>query len=114
MHQAIPNNQLVRSVPSVSASQLRPSTVEMKHLRDEVEAFVNHLVSSGVGALPLLYAPNDPNEIARHDAPRHKKEEELLPLMSSAVSALYAKQKQIQDNNAVVANLLSIPDAPKK
>ena len=91
-----------------------PAPADMKQLRDEVEAFVNHLVNSGIGALPLLYDPNDPNDIARHDAPRHKKEEELLPLMTLAVSALYAKQKQIQDNNAVVANLLSAPDVAKR
>lgn len=84
----------------------------MKSLREEVEAFVNHLVSSGVGALPALYTT--PLEMFLHDKPRHKDEKELLAEMSSAVNVLYAKQKQIQDNNAVVANLLSVSEGQKK
>lgn len=83
----------------------------MKSLRTDLEFFVDLLVTSGVGALPLLYRPD---EMFRGDAPRHKREEELLAQMSSAVNTLYAKQKQIQDNNAVVANILSAPDATKK
>lgn len=63
--------------------------------------FTQHLVQSGVGALPLLLGGTE-------NTP--KDEATLFAEASSVVKDLYARKQQLEDNNGVVASLLSAPE----
>ena len=63
------------------------------------------LEQSGVGALPVNVAPNDPNV---------PQEQWLLQETTKSVQALYDKRKRIQDNYAVVASHLAAPEISRK
>lgn len=70
--------------------------------------FTAHLVSTGVGALPMPSFPADGS------APTIPTETVLLEETTKAVTAMYARQKQIQESNAVVASLLSAPEGSRR
>ncbi|KAL5536139.1 hypothetical protein ACEPAF_4244 [Sanghuangporus sanghuang] len=89
--------------PAAESSPMSASA-DLASLRHYIEMFTAHLVNTGVGALPMISFPPDGS------APTLPTETELLEETTKAVTAMYARQKQIQDNNAVVASLLSVPD----
>lgn len=84
------------------------SQADLAELRHALDGFADLLTQSGVGALPLVRLQPDGS------LPPLPEQETLLTRTSNAVAALYARQKQIQENNAVVASLLSAPDGSRK
>ncbi|KAL5533556.1 hypothetical protein ACEPAG_16 [Sanghuangporus baumii] len=93
--------------PAAESSPMSASA-DLASLRHYVEMFTAHLVSTGVGALPMIQFLPDGS------APTLPTEAEVLEETTKAVTAMYARQKQIQDNNAVVASLLSAPDGSRR
>ena len=83
-------------------------SADLASLRHYIELFTAHLTSTGVGALPMLTIPVDGSP------PTLPTEAALLEETTKAVTAMYARQKQIQENNAVVASLLGAPDSPRR
>ena len=58
--------------------------------------FTQHLVQTGVGALPMLPDGTSP-----------KDEASMLADASTAVKDFYARKQQLEENHGVVASLLS-------
>ncbi|KAH8111997.1 hypothetical protein DFH11DRAFT_1512492 [Phellopilus nigrolimitatus] len=92
------------------ASQSNPMTAaaDISSVRHYLGLFTEFLTQSGVGALPLLAMPPDGS------APTPSEESALLAQTANAVTALYARQKQVQENNAVVASLLVVPESSRR
>lgn len=77
---------------------------ELASLQQYLSLFEDFLTQTGVGALPLPPAlSTQPGHNAHVELPT---EEALLKEATRKVATLYAQQKQIKENNNVVASLL--------
>ncbi|KAI5120583.1 hypothetical protein M0805_002533 [Coniferiporia weirii] len=91
-----------------SGSNPMTAAADIASIRNYINLFSDFLTQSGVGALPLLAVPLDGSVSVPPE------EGALLAQATEAVTALYARQKQIQENNAVVASLLGAPEGPRR
>lgn len=85
---------------------------DLASLNQYITSFTEFLTSSGLGALPLIPPARQENHglesIEGIDmVPQPTDEAALLKHAEQLVTTLYARQKQLQENNGVVAGLLS-------
>ena len=78
---------------------------DLASLKQQLLELIAVLEQSGVGALPVNVAPNDPNV---------PQEQWLLKEATKSVQALYDRRKRIQDNHTVVASLLAAAESTRK
>jgi hypothetical protein len=85
---------------------------DITSLRTYLHLFVIHLEQTGIGALPLpipLPEPRYPFSSPDFNGlplPDIKDEATLITDTSAFVNALYARKKQIEENNGIIASLL--------
>ena len=79
----------------------------IESIRNTLQVLELILTQSGVGALPLLTETNADGSL------KVLEEGEIGNRTSSLITELYARQKQLQDANAVVASLLTAPDGTR-
>ncbi|THH11066.1 hypothetical protein EW145_g907 [Phellinidium pouzarii] len=93
--------------PAASSNPMA-AAADIISARHYIDMFSDFLSQTGVGALPLLTTPSDSSMVTPPD------EGALLAQTTGAVTALYARQKQIQENNAVVASLLGASEGQRR
>ena len=79
---------------------LTATTADIESIKQYLSMFTQHLVQSGVGALPML-----------PDGTTPKDEASMLADASAAVKDLYARKQQLEENHSIVAGLLTAPDS---
>lgn len=77
---------------------------DITSLRQHLAELSSFLEQTGIGALPVI-SSEDINV---------PEEQWLIQEVTKSVQALYDKRKRIQDNHAVVANILAAPESFRK
>ena len=87
-----------------------PTSADITSLCADIQRFSQLLEDSGVGALPLL--DTDPEGMSGPRQLLVKDGQTLLKETSTAVNLLYARKKQLEENNGIVAGLLGATSVP--
>lgn len=74
------------------------SLADIASVKHYLSLFTDHLVQTGVGALPMMPEGLDATP---------KDEASLLAEASSSVKDLYARKQQLEENHGIVASLLT-------
>jgi hypothetical protein len=84
---------------------LTPLPADIEALKKSVSELAELLRATGVGGLPLLPIPSDPNEVVMCPS-----EDELMNVTERSVQMLYNKLRGKQELAETVVNLLTAQD----